>query len=227
MLLKKENTIKYIPGKTNVKKNHAIILVHGLIRSHHSMKHLGKHLSAQGYDIYLYQYQSTQLNIATHCSNFKHALYRISNRFSSGKTGTISIITHSLGGIIARQTLSELNEDKLQLFSNLILLTPPNKGSALANLITRMLPFMKKLIKPLAELSNHTSSYIHQVKTPADIKIGIIAAKYDHAAPASTSQLKEQNDFTVIKTGHSFIMNNTKARQQILFFLQHGAFCSA
>ncbi len=151
-------------------------------------------------------------------------LQRIIKHHNYSHKSSISIITHSLGGIIARHALTALSEKKSLLFDKLILLTPPNQGSKLARIIIKSLPFLRYIIKPLNQLSDDEKSYIHQIPTPKNIEIGIIAAKYDHAAPANTTQLKEQSDFTIIKGGHSLIMNNKKARQQILLFLQNGKF---
>jgi esterase/lipase len=223
MILKRHPDIKFIAA-TGSRKQKALILVHGLIRTYHSMKHLGKHLSQQGYDVYLYDYPSTKHSIKTHSENFLNMLNHIIKHHNHSTEKSISIITHSLGGIIARLSLSTLSKNKLTLFDKLILLTPPNQGSKLARLMIKTLPFLKYLIKPLHELGDDNKKFIYQIPTSQTIDIGIIAAKYDHAAPASTTRLEQQQDFIIIKDGHSFIMNNKKVRREIIYFLQHGKF---
>ena len=78
-------------------------------------------------------------------------------------------------------------------------------------------------IKPLSELSSEQTSYVHHVPVP-NIKIGIIAGRYDAKVPPDSARLQGQNEPVVVNSNHTFIMNNTTTRQLIMSFLKTGTF---
>jgi hypothetical protein len=103
------------------------------------------------------------------------------------------------------------------------MLAPPNQGSRLAKLSTKIFPMFTSPIKPLAELSSEQTSYVHRVPIP-NIKMGIIAGKYDAKVPPDSARLQEQNELRVVSSNHTFIMNNARSRQLIMNFLAKGTF---
>ncbi|VEB38835.1 lipase LipB [Legionella cherrii] len=135
----------------------------------------------------------------------------------------VSFITHSLGGIITRQALSTWSQEQLKQIGCLIMLAPPNQGSKLAQLSSKIFPMFTSPIKPLAELSSEQTSYVHRVPVP-NIKIGIIAGRYDAKVPPESARLQGQNDPIIVNSNHTFIMNNAKTRQLIMSFLRTGSF---
>lgn len=210
-----------VKSKGDIKRNEAIILVHGLIRSHKSMARLGKYLSMQGYDIYLYDYPSTKYFIHEHSIQFQQFIESILLENPNRK---LHFITHSLGGIITREALSHLSAEQLSKCGCLIMLAPPNKGSWLAKTIIKIAPFIASLIKPSAELSSEKGAYVHQIGTPEQLKFGVIAGKFDTVTPSPTTRLDGLRDFILINTNHTFIMNHPKTRKAISVFLENGRF---
>lgn len=203
------------------KSNEVIVLVHGLIRSHKSMSRLGNYLSKKGYDVYLYHYPSTKYLINEHGLQFK---YFVENLLQENPDKKFHFITHSLGGIIAREALSKISQQQLNKCGCLIMLAPPNQGSSLAKLCVKLIPFISTFIKPLAELSSKPDAYVHQIETPDKIKIGVIAGRFDAKTPPRVTYLSSQKDFLIINSTHTFIMNHPKARKAIITFLQKGIF---
>ena len=104
------------------------------------------------------------------------------------------------------------------------MLAPPNKGSKLANVAVTAFPFLKTWIKPLLDLSDNPKAYVHQVKTPGDLVLGVIAARLDAKTPPSRTHLKEQSDFIIVNSTHTTIMNHVRACKAILNFLKIGTF---
>lgn len=206
---------------SNQKKNQTILLVHGLIRSPKSMRRLANFLCKQGYDCYLYSYDSSKHTITAHS---EHLLKNLLQLLNSHPDHTFSFITHSLGGILARDALSKMDPQYLSRFSKMVLLAPPNKGSRLASFAVKAFPFLAHWIKPLSELRDHPSAYVHRVQTPDSIEIGVIAARLDAKTPPKATKLEMQKDFLIITSTHTFIMNQPYARRAMVNFLEAGSF---
>ena len=215
--------IHTMPSHVQVKPEHnreIIVLIHGLMRTSLSMWPLKNYLKRQGYEVYSYSYPSHKYSIQEH-GRFLNQF--IKNLLEKNPGARVSFITHSLGGIITRQALSTWSPKQLKKIGCLIMLAPPNQGSKLAKLATEMLPMFTFPIKPLSELSSEQTSYVHHVPVP-NIKIGIIAGRYDAKVPPDSARLQGQNEPVVVNSNHTFIMNNTTTRQLIMSFLKTGTF---
>ncbi|BCA96830.1 lipase [Legionella antarctica] len=197
-----------------------IVLIHGLLRSYLSMKPLKLYLETQGYQVYYYNYPSARYTIHEHASYLNQFIRHLSANNSRVK---IHFVTHSLGGIIVREALSKWSPNQLKHIGSLIMLAPPNQGSLLAKLSTEMFPLITSSIKPLAELSSEKKSYVHRVPVP-NIKMGIIAGRFDAKVPPSAARIQGQTAPIVINSTHTFIMNHAKTRKLIMTFLKKGSF---
>jgi hypothetical protein len=213
---------KASPAVTVTAKHHreVIILIHGLLRSYMSMRPLKLYLENQGYQVYYYNYPSAKYTI------HEHAIYlnQYINRVLAIHPGVkIHFVTHSLGGIIVREALAKWPPNQLKHIGVLIMLAPPNQGSLLAKLSTKIFPLITSSIKPLVELSSDKGSYVHHVPVP-HIKMGIIAGRFDAKVPPSSAWLQGQTEPIVINSTHTFIMNHAKTKKLILTFLEKGTF---
>lgn len=212
---------RYLAPKSNIKKNESVILIHGLFGSNVYMRGLATYLSKLGYGIYLYDYPSTKHYIDKHGLSLYEFIQSLLD--STDHNHKFNIITHSLGGIIAKEALAKCSKTQLNRFSKMIMLTPPNKGSFLANLLATYLPFLSRWVKPLPQLSNDPKAYVHTIATP-NIKIGIVAAKFDIKTPPPTTQLDNQSDFVLVPSTHTFMVFSDKTKRAISSFLEHGYF---
>ncbi|WP_431606643.1 esterase/lipase family protein [Legionella maioricensis] len=210
------------PGVQVKVKHHreVVVLIHGLLRSYMSMRPLKLYLENQGYQVYYYNYPSAKYTIHEHAIYLNQYINRILAIHSGIK---IHFVTHSLGGIIVREALSRWPPDQLKHIGTLVMLAPPNQGSLLAKLSTKMFPLITSSIKPLAELSSDKESYVHHVPVP-NIKMGIIAGRFDAKVPPSSAWLQGQTEPMVINSTHTFIMNHAKTKKLILTFLERGSF---
>lgn len=211
------------PASVLIKPKHnreIVVLIHGLMRTSLSMWPLKIYLKKQGYEVYSYSYPSAKYGIQEHGMYLNHF---IKNLLVKNPGVKINFVTHSLGGIIVREAVSNLSPKQLKNIGSLIMLAPPNQGSKLAKLSTEMFPKFTSPIKPLSELSSDKTSYVHHVPVP-NIKIGIIAGRYDAKVPPESARLEGQNDLVIVNSNHTFIMNNSKTRQLIMSFLKKGTF---
>ena len=197
-----------------------VVLVHGLLRTSNSMRRLGMFLASAGYDVVAYAYHSARSPIEKLSEDYLQFLQKIIMQYPQHR---LSFVTHSLGGILTRQALSWLSASQLSRCVSLVMLAPPNRGSFKAKWVAKI-PMAAKLIKPLAELSSDAQAYVQRVAIPAQVKIGIIAGRFDTSVRPSLASLDGMHDFVVINSAHSFMMNNPSARKAILHFLQNGKF---
>lgn len=199
--------------------NSVVILIHGLMRTANSMYKLSHHISENGYEVINYNYLSTNYSIQEHGTHLKDFVEQLKKE---NPNKTFHFVTHSLGGIIARDALAKLTST--QQCGSLIMLAPPNQGSALAKICSILLPRITKRIKPLAELSSDKNAAIHTIPTP-NLKMGIIAGRFDAKVPPSFAQLKNYDTaFMIVNVAHTFIMNHPKAKKAIIQFLKHQTF---
>lgn len=203
------------------------VLIHGLARRSSHLHSLGRFFSRAGYTVYVYDYLSSKNNIAGHGRDFNRFIKDIALRHPAMK---INIISHSLGGIITREALTRLNEtEKAEILNanrikSIVMLAPPNHGSAAAGLAMRIFPFAGYLMIPLAELSSNPDAYVHKVPVPTGIPIGIIASRHDLHVSVSRTILKEQTDHLTVSSCHDGIVNRRNVRDATLRFIETGKF---
>jgi len=211
----------YIPASGPHISNELVILVHGLLHSSFTMQGLGKYLSGKGYDIYLYDYPSTQYHIKEHGQIFREFLQQLMLEHPGKK---IHFIGHSLGGIIIREALANIAEKYLTRCSCLIMLAPPNHGSVIAKMCIKLLPVTAKLIQPLEELSSDPDTYIHHMPIPRHVNVGVVTGKFDAKVHYSTAHLQGEKDFLLVNSTHDFIMNHIAVKEAIVRFLKNNSF---
>lgn len=200
--------------------DHVVVLIHGLMRTYRSMNTLRISLERAGYQVYLYRYPSYQKTIHEHSLALNQFL---SSLLAQNKNTHIDVVTHSLGGIIAREAIAQLSKQQLKRMGHLVMLAPPNQGSKQAQFAVTVFPFIKYFIKPLAELTPNRAAYVHHVPIP-NIKIGIIAGRYDAKVPPQATWLSKRSETAIVNSTHTFIMNNSETQILVLRFLKKDSF---
>jgi hypothetical protein len=208
-----------------------VILLHGLWRTALSMKALEWNLSDDGYTVVNITYPSILQSIEDLAPG---AINRGISECRESGAGPINFVTHSLGGILVRQYLS--NHEILEL-RRVVMLGPPNQGSEVADWVES-----KELLEVLApqavaQLSKGEESVPLKLG-PVDFELGVIAGTVNRRAAlpgipllpsdgtvtVAETQIDGMTDFVMIPTSHSFMMWNSAVIYQVGYFLRHGAF---
>jgi triacylglycerol lipase len=215
-------------------RNHeseCVVLLHGLGRTKYSMAKIERYLKRMDFKTVNLSYPSTSENIEYLAEVY---IPRAIEKCQDRETDKIHFVTHSMGGIVIRQYLQS---HSLPPASRIVMLSPPNKGTELADFLKEIYGY--RLITGPAgqEIGTGPESLPNRLK-PIDMQIGIITGDktlnplYSKVIPGSddgkvsveSAKLEEMTDFLVIPSSHSFIMRNPVVMRQVAFFLENGRF---
>ena len=209
-----------------------VILLHGMGRSHRSMAAMARHLAHTGYRVVNLDYPSTRASIETLSEGI---IFETVNRCRRQHPSVpIHFVTHSLGGILVRQYLQA---HRLPPGSRVVMLSPPNQGSEVADLMKEFF-FYRWMMGPAGPQLGTGAESVPNRLGPVDVPVGVIAGDRtlepwfstrlpgadDGKVSVARSRLAEMADFLVVHNSHGFIMNDPQVIAQTLYFLQHGRF---
>lgn len=207
-----------------------VVLLHGLGRGTWSMKRLEWQLQKQNYHVINISYPSTRLSIQEAAVWLDDAV----KQRASSCTGKIHFVSHSLGGIILRQYLSN---HKPSSIGRVVMLAPPNQGSELAdkfknNLLYRHFtgPSGQQLGVGLAGLPAQWSK--------VDYDLGVLAGdrslnplfsawipgRDDGKVSVQSTRLEGMRDFRVVHHTHTWMASSGEVIADTIQFLKSGNF---
>lgn len=210
--------------------NDCVILLHGLARTNHSMAKLESTLKKHHYIVVNNNYPSTKKTIEQLANEFiPPMLYQCLKHHPKH----IHFVAHSLGGMMVEHYLQTHTITKLD---TIIMLSPPNHGSPLADLLHNNKIVQLILGPSIQEL---TTQIKESPLKRGPYKIGIIVGNRsfnplgafifdepnDGIVPVSSTKMKKMNDFIVLPVTHTFMMRNDRVITQILCFLKREHFC--
>lgn len=206
-----------------------VVLLHGLARTSRCMKMLAAQLTAAGYQVHNIGYPSTRITVEQAAKSYLSAvLSDISDAES------VHFVTHSLGGIVLRQYLSQRAIPKL---GRVVMLAPPNHGSEVVDKLRHWWLFRWFNGPAGLQLGTDASSLPRQLPA-ADFDVGIIAgnktinfwlstllpAPNDGKVSVNATRLDGMREHLTLAVTHPFIMRNKRVIRHTLHFLQHGTF---
>ncbi|HUI45108.1 MAG TPA: alpha/beta fold hydrolase [Nitrospirota bacterium] len=208
-----------------------VILLHGLGRFRQSMRRLEQYLQSLGYSTTNLAYPSTTKSIETIAET--HLARSVQGCEALG-AGKIHFVGHSLGGLIVRQYLQQ---HSMPAGSRLVMLSPPNQGSELVDLLMKV-PLYRWITGPAGqEIGRGAESVVNRLK-PVGIDVGVIAGNLsinllvsvfldgpgDGMVSVKSTMLPEMRDFIIVRNTHTFIMRDPLVMRQVAHFLKHGRF---
>ena len=215
----------------NQEKEEYVILLHGLGQSKRSMEKIGKSLSSLGYRVVNVGYPSTKYPIEYLADEI---LNDIIERYSNNPQSKIHFVTHSLGGIVVRYYLKN---HKLPNLGRVVMISPPNQGSELVDSLGESY-FFKKLNGPAGTQLGTDKHSVPLSLGPVDFELGVIAGNRtfnplyslivpgpdDGVVAVERTKVAGMKDFLLLPQTHAFIMKSEDVIQQVIHFLEHGAF---
>jgi len=210
---------------TSLLASECVVLLHGLARSDYSMRKLERALIEEGYAVVNYDYPSTNYNIATLANEYLPKAIAQCMAHT-----TINFVTHSLGGIVLRQYLSENELDQL---GRVVMLGPPNKGSQVVDNLKNV-PGFEFINGPAGmELGTNKDSVpnsLGAVKYPVGVVAGsssinlvlsqMLPNPDDGKVSVENTKVEGMTDHIVVPVSHPFLMRNKEVIRQVKAFLK-------
>lgn len=208
-----------------------VVLLHGLARTSASMEDLETSFEQAGFTVANIDYPSRKHTIED------LAEIAVGNGLKTcekHKPNKIHFVTHSLGGILIRQYLTT---HRIENLGRTVMLGPPNKGSEVVDKLKNVPGF--RFINGPAGLQLGTGSQsVPESLGPANFEVGIISGTRsinlflsmlipstdDGKVSIESAHLENEKAFLEMPVTHPFMMKNTKVIDNVIHFIQHGAF---
>ena len=227
-----DNVSKHSQSKIHNK--HCIVLVHGLMRTKHSMTPLKKVLQKKcDCEIVCFSYASTRGKIGAHAAALREFLE------SLPETWTLSFVGHSMGNIVIRHFIADLQDDQkhselLSRCQRMVMLGPPNQGAAIARQLSSLGMFELIAGKGAMELGPDWDGFSESLATPP-FPFSIVAGEVENKAiqnplldnasdfvvEVDEARLEGSESFVVVPALHSFLMKDTYVQEFVADFLCH------
>lgn len=206
----------------------AVILIHGLGRTHWSLKRMEKRLQKQGYSTYNQSYPSTKQSIDQSAESY---IQKALEAINAKQFEQVHFVTHSLGGILLRYYLSN---HSIKNLGRIVMLAPPNHGSVLADTFKDKW-WYKMVTGPSGQQLTESNPLYQQLK-PLNTDVAVIIGnkssdpwfnylfKGDHDGKVSieSATLKEDHHLEVVNCGHTLLMESKDVIELTLNFLLTG-----
>ena len=195
-----------------------VLLLHGLGGSKLDMWPISRRLKRSGFNVNNWGYRSLGNSIDTLAD-------RLNRELDENKkiqlADRLHFVTHSMGGIILRVLLNQIDIKNL---GRVVMLAPPHKGSHTARWLAQYIGWTTPSLK---QLSDESDSYVNSLPNPflsKQIEFAIIAAGKDRVVAPGSIYLEGCTDIATVKSHHGLLTWYPKTQQLIIDFLHQGGF---
>lgn len=197
----------------------SVICIHGFTRSYRCMIPMGNMLDKEGFDVYLWDYQSRKETIQEHAAN----LVQILKKIAAEKPGEpIHFVTHSVGGIITKAALNHPECPEEAKIGKAVLLAPPSQGSCAARAISHFTPvrlfFGKKTGKQLLTYTQEEMNALGNFPESKRVLVlsgmrgnGFFRSPNDGKVTVNETRLPTPHEHRSLFVSHSWIMTSRQS----------------
>lgn len=208
-----------------------VVLLHGISRTARSLRVMERRLKAEGYASANFDYPSRQRDL----SDIVDGLIPAVRSFAEGLDGPLHLVTHSMGGLVARALLTQYRPPRL---GRVVMLAPPNAGSEIADLLHRWGAYRRWFGPAGGELVTRRGERLEALLGSVDYELGVIAGSRsiyplgslvlprpnDGRVAVAATHVPGQSGHVVLPTTHPGIVNNRACIEQVVTFLRDGRF---
>lgn len=178
---------------------------------------MSKRLERQGFDCWNWNYRSFGRQIETTVDLLGRDLSRLNRRCC----GRFHLVTHSMGGIIARAVFETWKFDRM---GRLVMMAPPHSGSHVARVLA---PWFNWLTPSLGQLSDDKNSFVNQLPNSFlnnQIEFGLIEAKRDRVVRQGSVVISGYEDYATVDGHHGILPWYPRTMELVENFLASGRF---
>ncbi|CAX23084.1 MAG: alpha/beta fold hydrolase [Methylorubrum extorquens] len=215
---------------TSADGTEGVLLLHGIARRAASLRPLERRLTRAGYVTLNLDYPARRLGHA----DIVEAIAPTVAAFGEDVT-RLHIVTHSMGGLVARVLLARRRPDNL---GRVVMLGPPNGGSEIADALYRFAAYRRFFGPAGAELGTERGAAQARLFGRVDYPLGIIAGSRslyplaslllpgpnDGRVTVTRTRLDGMTGHIVLPAAHPTMMWNRRAAAETLHFLREGRF---
>ena len=153
---------------------------------------------------------------------------------SNPENAKINLVSHSLGSIIIRGALAELegtddrqDQSVTSQIARIVMLAPPHGGSHVARCISRLTNWFCPI---MGQLSDSESSYVNRLGNPfasGKYQLGIVRSTKDRVIAQDRVDIAGSTEMIDINVDHGLLPWSGKAQKLVLDFLENGCFQNA
>jgi pimeloyl-ACP methyl ester carboxylesterase len=217
----------------------AVVVLHGLFRSGHSMGRMARFLREKGgYSVFNVNYPTTRGPVTDHAQSLAKVIASLEG------IEEINFVAHSLGNLVVRHYLGDNTNVEAGVspdprIGRMVMLGPPNQGAQLAEALGQYRLFHVVAGQSASQLGRDWQHLEARLATPA-CPFGILAGgrgtetgynpllgrDNDMIVSVECTRLAGAADFAVLPVLHTLMMDDAKVQEYTLRFLQHGYFIS-
>lgn len=211
--------------KTAAEGADTVVLLHGLWRSVWAMEPLANLLHTEGY-------HTVNIAYPSFTKSMDHIIAMVEAEIQTHlQKGKVHLVTHSLGGIVAREILGKLSAENI---GRLVMLAPPNQGSEIIDWLSNV-PLLHRTMGPAGmQLGSGKITAPHLPKhIDAAVIMGrrsiipffrkMLDADNDGIVSVERGKVEGMNEFHIVDADHTFIATEPEVMQKILGFLKRGS----
>ena len=206
--------------------NEHVILLHGLWMRGFTLTMLRHRLERAGFTVESFDYASVT-------AAPEAGVERLTERVAGRKNGKIHFVGHSLGGLLALQTLQR-NPKLIQ--GRVVCLGSPLRGSAVARGVARLPGGAFVIGKSLAVLregierwdgAQAVGSIAGRLPLGLGVAVGSLSSPHDGTVSVAETELPGLTDHCVVPATHTGLLFSEDAAEQSIAFLRDARFAAA
>jgi len=207
-----------------------VVLIHGILRSSKCMSAMAETLEQAGFHTFQFDYPSTQVSIPDAAEYLHQTIESLEG------IEELSIVAHSMGGLVTRAYFAEHHDPR---FRRVVMVGTPNHGAELADLVHRNFLVRTAAGPGGRQLVTDPEGLIPSLPAPK-CEFAIIAGARNNPAgwnpfipgdddgtvTVESTRLVGAADFSTVQTTHTSLLRNREALDQTLRFLGEGRLCA-